>query len=88
MFAVQVTSEISGTQQANAVYSRELRMVFVAFLLDPVSRKLLEDGRFPDLRARDASLHDSLSRLPTEKWAALIRYLRVEVPLKDFEQAA
>ena len=33
-------------QEANAVHSRELRTVFVAFLLDPASRKLLEQGKF------------------------------------------
>src|SRR5207302_4224511 len=38
------------TQDANAVHSRELKTVFIAFLLDPTSRQILELGRFPDLR--------------------------------------
>src|SRR5882724_2727909 len=35
------------TQNTNAVHSRELRTVFVAFLLDPRSRHLLEKVNFP-----------------------------------------
>jgi hypothetical protein len=76
------------TQDANAVHSRELRTVFVAFLLDPGSRRLLEQGKFPDLRARDPNLHAALSALPAEERDALIRYLKAEVSLKDFEKAA
>jgi type I restriction enzyme, R subunit len=76
------------TQNANAVHSRELRTVFVAFLLDPRSRHLLEQGKFPDLRARDRNLHVALSALPAEERDALIRYLKAEVSLKDFEKAA
>ncbi len=76
------------SQEVNATHSRELRTVFVAFLLDPVSRKLLEQGKFPDLRARDPNLHAALSALPAEERDALIRYLKAEVSLTDFEKAA
>ena len=76
------------TQTVSAVYSRELRTVFVAFLLDPVSRKFLEQGKFPDLRARDANLYGALSSLPQVEREALVRYLQTEVSLKDFEKAA
>lgn len=76
------------TQDASAVHSRELRTVFVAFLLDPTSRQLLELGRFPDLRARDPNLHAALSVLPAEERDALVGYLKTEVSLKDFEKAA
>src|SRR5437773_3807815 len=76
------------TQNTNAVHSRELRTVFVAFLLDPTSRQLLELGRFPDLRARDPNLHAALSALPAEERETLVRYLKAEVSLKYFEQAA
>ena len=76
------------TQNANAVHSRELRTVFVAFLLDPTSRQLLELGRFPDLRARDPNLHTALSALPADERDALVRYLKTAVSLKDFEKAA
>ena len=76
------------TQDASAVHRRQLRTVFVAFLLDPTSRQLLELGRFPDLRARDPNLHAALSALPAEERDALVRYLKTEVSLKDFEKAA
>jgi type I restriction enzyme R subunit len=76
------------TREVSAVHSRELRTVFVAFLLDPTSRQLLELGRFPDLRARDPSLHAALSALPAEEREALVSYLKTEVSLKDFEKAA
>lgn len=76
------------TQETNAVHSRELRMVFVAFLLDEESRRLLQEGRFPELRARDASLYTALSGLPLEERTKLITYLQTAVPLKDFERAA
>jgi type I restriction enzyme, R subunit len=76
------------TQNTSAVHSRELRTVFLAFLLDPSSRQLLELGRFPELRARDPNLHAALSALPAEERDALVRYLKTEVSLKDFEKAA
>jgi type I restriction enzyme R subunit len=76
------------TQETNATHSRELRVVFVAFLLDEQSRMLLLEGRFAELRARDASLFVSLSQLPEEERGTLIGYLQSQVPLKEFEKAA
>jgi type I restriction enzyme, R subunit len=77
------------TQDANAIHSRELKTMFVAFLLDSKSRQLLEWGKFPELRARDPNLHAALSALPAEEREALICYLKSdEVSLKDFEKAA
>jgi type I restriction enzyme M protein len=68
--------------------SRELRTVFVAFLLDPPCRFLVEQGRFGELRARDPGLFGSLQRLAPPEREALVGYLRAEVPLKEFEVAA
>lgn len=76
------------TQPTNAVHSRELKMVFVAFLLDEGSRFLLQEGKFAELRARDASLYGSLSQLAAEEREALIGYLQSQVSLKEFEQVA
>jgi type I restriction enzyme R subunit len=76
------------TQPTNAVHSRELKVVFVAFLLDEGSRFLLQEGKFAELRARDANLYGSLSRLEPQEREALIGYLQSQVPLKDFEQVA
>ena len=76
------------TQETNAIHSRELRMVFVAFLLDEESRQLLQEGRFPELRARDASLYVALTGLAQEERNKLIGYLQTAVALKDFKRAA
>jgi type I restriction enzyme R subunit len=76
------------TQPTNAVHSRELKVVFVAFLLDPQCRLLLEEGKFAELRARDASLYGALARLEPEERGALIGYLQTRVPLQQFEQVA
>jgi hypothetical protein len=76
------------TQNADAIHSRELRTVFVAFLLDPQSRTLLEEGNFAELSARDRTLFGSLSKLPIHERAEFIGYLQSQVPLKEFELAA
>jgi type I restriction enzyme R subunit len=76
------------TQATNAVHSRELKVVFVAFLLDEGSRFLLQEGKFAELRARDASLYGSLSQLEPQEREALIGYLQSQVPLKEFELVA
>ena len=75
------------TQETNATHSRELRVVFVAFLLDEQSRMLLMEGRFAELRARDARLFASLSQLTAEERVDLIGYLESQVPLKEFGAA-
>jgi type I restriction enzyme R subunit len=76
------------TQESNATHTRELRMVFVAFLLDAQSRMLLEEGRFAELRARDASLYRSLSQLSPQEREALIGYLQSQVRINEFEEVA
>ncbi|MSR60597.1 MAG: DEAD/DEAH box helicase [Planctomycetaceae bacterium] len=76
------------TQETNATHSRELHTVFAAFLLDPECRVLIEEGRFAELRARDASLYGSLSSLPPVERQTLIQYLRTNVCQSDFDQAA
>ncbi|MEO5720969.1 MAG: hypothetical protein ABIR71_05805 [Chthoniobacterales bacterium] len=55
---------------------------------DLVSRRLLEQGKLSDLRARDANLYGALSALPATEREALVRYLQTEVRLQDFERAA
>ncbi len=76
------------TQPTNAVHSRELKVVFVAFLLDEGSRLLLQEGKFAALRACDPSLYGSLAKLEPPERAALIDYLQSQVSLNNFERAA
>lgn len=76
------------TQETNATHSRELRTVFVAFLLDPQCRLLLEEGKFPDLRTKDPGLYGALQHLAVEEREMLMGYLRAHVRLGEFEIAA
>ena len=76
------------TQPANAVHSRESKVVFVAFLLDEASRFLLQEGKFAELRARDASLYGSLAQLEPQERELLIGYLQSQVPLTEFKMVA
>jgi hypothetical protein len=76
------------TTETNATHSRELRTVFVSFLLEPQCRLLLEQGQFAALRARDPNLFGSLQQLAPSEREALVGYLQSQVPLKEFEQAA
>jgi hypothetical protein len=48
----------------------------------------LQEGKFAELRARDASLYGSLSQLEPQEREALIGYLQSQVPLKEFELVA
>lgn len=75
------------TTETDATHSRELKTVFVAFLLDEASRLLLQEGQFAALRARDANLYGSLLKLSLGERGALIAYLQAQVPLKEFEEA-
>lgn len=65
-----------------------MRTVFIAFLLAPDCRAMLTEGRFAELRARDASLYGSLSQLRIQERNTLLGYLQSQVSLKQFERAA
>ncbi len=73
------------TTDTNATHSRELKTVFVSFLLDPQSRMLLEQQQFAALRARDPNLFGSLQRLEPPERKSLVGYLQSQVSLRDFE---
>ena len=62
--------------------------VLEAFLLDPQSRLLLDEGRFAGLRARDPSLFAALQRLAPPEREVIVQYLRSNVALSAFEKAA
>lgn len=76
------------TTETNATHSRELRTIFIAFLLEPQCRLLVEQGQFAALRARDPNLFGALQQLsPTER-VALVGYLQTSVSMHDYEQVA
>lgn len=74
--------------ETDATHGRELKTVFIAFLLDPQSRMLIEEDRFAELRSLDPNLFGSLQRLATPERKLLVRYLQSQVPLHAFEKAA
>ncbi len=76
------------TQTISSTHVREMRTIFTAFLLDADCRAMLTEGRFAELRARDASLYGSLSQLSIEERETLLVYLQSQVSLKQFELAA
>lgn len=76
------------TQETSATHSRELRSLFIAFLLDPPCRLLISEGRFAELRTRDANLFDSLQRLPPDEREALFTYLCAHVAVDAFKKVA
>ncbi len=86
--ADQAFETFTATQPTNATHTRELKVVFVAFLLDERCRLLLQERKFAELRSRDASLYESLSQLEPQEREALIGYLQSHVPLKDFAEVA
>ncbi|NJM55908.1 MAG: hypothetical protein HC841_08470 [Verrucomicrobiae bacterium] len=86
--AEEAFEKFMATTETNATHSRELKTVFVSFLLDPQSRLLLEHGQFPALRARDPNLYASLGKLAPPERDLLIAYIQSQVPLGDFELVA
>ncbi len=86
--AEEAFTRFLNTQSVTPTQTRELRTIFLAFLLDPLCREPLMEGRFAELRARDAGLSRALRALTPEERNAMLRYLQTEVPLADYDQAA
>lgn len=75
------------TTETNAIHSRELKTVFVAFLLDPQSRLMVEQQQFGALRSHDPSLYGSLLKLDVAERQRLIAYLQSQVRMEQFQTA-
>ena len=75
------------TTETNATHSRELKTLFVSFLLDPESRMLVEQQEFAALRAKDPDLFGSLQRLDPPERQALVGYIHSHVALGQFDVA-
>jgi hypothetical protein len=86
--ADEAFEKFATTEESDATHSRELRTLFIAFLLDPQSRFLVENGRFAELRSRDPNLFESLQRLAPSEREKVVNYLRSNISLSDFERAA
>ncbi len=86
--AEEAFEKFAATQESDATHSRELRTVFIAFLLEPQSRLLLETGQFAELRTRDPNLFSSLQTLALPEREMIVRYLRANIALHSFEAVA
>lgn len=67
------------SQTVNPTHSRAMREVFDAYVLSEWSRKLLDDGNFPVLRARDAALHRAVTILPPKERTSIFSYVQSNV---------
>ena len=76
------------TQPIDPTHARELRALFIAVLLTPACRQLLEEGRFAELRSQDATLYQALTGLSPEERTTMIGYVQRAVVLRDYEHAA
>lgn len=86
--ADEAFEKFATTTSMDATRSRDFRTVFVAFLLDPISRMAVEAGRFAELRSRDPNLFASLQALAPKEREEMLGYLRSHVPMVNFETAA
>ncbi len=68
------------TQPVDATKLREIRQVFLAYVLDGMARSLMNAGDFAGIRARDAALYQSLKTLGAEGLAPLQSYITANVP--------
>ncbi len=86
--AVSEFERFVATNETDATHGRELQLLFMAFLLDPVSRLLLQEERLADLKVRDATLFASVVRLAPDERKSLVEYLRTSVVLANFDQVS
>ncbi len=76
------------TEDLDATKLRELRHVFLAWVLDPTVRGQIAAGDFAGLRTRDAALYQSLREIGPDRLAPLLRHLDAQVNPGDFTEVA
>lgn len=76
------------TETVDATKLREARQVFHACLLTPEVARLLAQGDFPAIRARDAGLYQSLKELGPEALRNVQSYIAANVAADDFKDVA
>ncbi|MCX7046663.1 MAG: DEAD/DEAH box helicase family protein [Candidatus Sumerlaeota bacterium] len=86
--ADEAYERFAASQPFRATQSRSMQEVFNAYLLSPEARKMMEEGRFAEMRACDAGLHEAIAALTPNERASMMAYLRAEVPLDSFLKAA
>lgn len=76
------------TSSSDATKIRELRHVFLSFVLDGHARDHMEKGDFAALRALDAGLVHSLRAVGPPQFEAMKSYIASNVRLEDFVRVA
>ncbi len=76
------------TTALDATKARDLRHVFLGYVLDPEIRQLIDAGDFPAVRARDAALYQSLKSAGAPSITALLDHIRTDVRLEPFSRVA
>jgi type I restriction enzyme R subunit len=75
------------TQEFLATHAREVKTVFMAFVLSPAIRELVNARKFAELAARDAGFHNSLLKLEKGERESLLNYLQKSINLAGIEGA-
>ena len=74
--AQEAFEKFQATQKFLATHAREIRTVFMGFLLDNNLRNLILSGDFARLSATDSVVFHSLQRLEADERQTLLGYLK------------
>jgi len=73
------------TQEFLATHAREVKTVFMSFVLRPAIRELVNGRKFAELAACDAGMHSSLLRLEKDERENLLNYLQKSINVAGIE---
>ena len=86
--ATEAFEKFRATQEFVATHAREVKTVFMSFVLRPAIRELVKARKFAELAARDAGLHSSLLKLEKAERENLLNYLQKSINLAGIEGVA
>ena len=86
--ATEAFEKYRATQEFLAIHAREVKTVFMAFVLRPAIRELVKARKFAELAARDAGLHSSLVKLEKDERENLLNYLQNSMNMSVVEGVA
>jgi len=75
-------------QEFLATHAREVKTVFMSYVLNPAIRELVKARKFAELAARDAGLHSSLVKLEKDERENLLNYLQNSMNMSVIEGTA
>jgi type I restriction enzyme, R subunit len=86
--ATEAFEKYRATQEFLATHAREVRTVFMSYVLNPAIRELVKARKFAELAARDAGLHSSLVKLEKDERENLLNYLQNSMNMGGIEGTA